>query len=356
MKLALLLLAGLTAEAAEFAVARPGYRYEFPRDDYSHPAFRTEWWYYTGNLRAPGGRRFGFELTFFRQAVKAAPASGVWEPRDLYVAHLALSDVGGRRFLHAERINRAGPGLAGTDAARRLVWNGNWQAGPDSLRAVAAQFQLDLKLDRRKPPAMHGEGGVYKKGAGDGVASHYISYPRIRATGWLELEGRRYGVEGLAWMDHEFFTCEMEAGQVGWDWMMAHLNNGADLMLLRLRREDGRVDPHSGGSYIDPAGNVRRLRSGDFTMEPLDSWKSPSTNASYPLRWRIRIPALAIALVVSTHLENQELVSASGYTPTYWEGTVDCQGSLGSRPLGGEGYLELTGYARRVRLAGEFPR
>ena len=356
MRLLLAFLAVAAAQAADFAAARPGYRFEFPRDDYAHPDFRTEWWYYTGNLRAPGGRRFGFELTFFRQAVKPEPAASAWQPRDLYLAHLALSDIEGGRFIHEERVNRAGPGLAGADAGRQLVWNGNWQAGPDSLRAVTAQLRIDLKLERLKPPAIHGDGGVYRKGAGAAAASHYVSYPRIRLKGRLELEEKAYEVEGLAWMDHEFFSHELEAGQVGWDWMMAHLDNGADLMLFRLRREGGGTDPNSGGSYIDAAGGIRRIRSGDFTMEPLHVWRSPATNASYPLRWRIRIPSLSIDLLVSTTLANQELVSRKGYTPTYWEGAVDYKGLLGGTPLRGEGYLELTGYAQRVRLGGDVPR
>ena len=79
---------------AQYQQALPGYSYEFPRDHFDHPDYKTEWWYYTGNLKAADGHRFGFELTFFRQGVKpCGGAQGDWDVRDLYLAHLALSDI-----------------------------------------------------------------------------------------------------------------------------------------------------------------------------------------------------------------------------------------------------------------------
>src|SRR6266446_822953 len=114
--------------AAQYRTALPGYRFEFPRDFFNHPDFQTEWWYYTGNLKSADGHRFGFELTFFRQAFIRDPAeTAAWDLRDLYLAHLALSDLDGHRFYHAERINRTGPGIAGVSATSGRIWNGNWQ-------------------------------------------------------------------------------------------------------------------------------------------------------------------------------------------------------------------------------------
>src|SRR5436853_6835395 len=111
--------------SAQYRTALPGYRYEFPRDHFNHPDYQTEWWYYTGNLKAADGRRFGFELTFFRQGVdRESSQPGAWDLRDLYFAHLALSDLNGGKFLHAERTNRAGPGIAGTSEAEGAIWNG----------------------------------------------------------------------------------------------------------------------------------------------------------------------------------------------------------------------------------------
>src|SRR5579862_905516 len=100
-----------------YRLALPNYKFEFPRDHFDHPEFQTEWWYYTGNLRTAEGRRFGFELTFFRRGVdrSQSAASSVWDVQDVWMAHLALSDIEGGQFLHTERLNRSGPGVAGAD-------------------------------------------------------------------------------------------------------------------------------------------------------------------------------------------------------------------------------------------------
>ena len=310
-----------------FAVAKPGYRYEFPRDHYAHPEFRTEWWYWTGNLRDSAGRRFGFELTFFRQAVneKNRTPRDPWDVTDLYLAHLALSDVATGRFHHAERLNRAGPGLAGA------MWNGNWRASLTQLDAVHEAFHLQLTFSTSKPPVIHGVNGVSQKAAGEGHASHYISFTRLETRGTLTLEGRKFELEGSAWMDHEFFTHQLEPDQAGWDWMSIQLDDRRELMLFRLRRKDGSTDPYSAGTFIDAAGRARHLGVGDFTMTPTgERWNN------YPVAWRVEVPSLGLRLDASTPMRNQEL----GGELKYWEGAMDFSGTAK-----GVGYLEMTGYA-----------
>ena len=347
--LALLAATALAAPPPEFAVARPGYRYQFPRDHYAHPEFRTEWWYWTGNLRDAAGRRFGFELTFFRQAATARPVipSGTWDPTEIYLAHLTLSDIQGRRFHHFERVNRAGPGLAGVDAARDRIWNGNWEAGLDRLRAVAETFRLDLRTTSAKPPVIHGIGGISQKAAGEGRASHYISFTRLEVTGTVHLQGREFQVEGTAWMDHEFFTHQLEPEQTGWDWMSIQLDSGTELMLFRLRRRDGSLDPFSAGTFVDLKGNARHLTAAEFRLDPVGDTK---WRGLYPLRWRVEVPAIGLTLEATTPLDNQELVSQSSMTPTYWEGAMDFEGTAAGRRVTGVGYLEMTGYDKPVKL------
>jgi predicted secreted hydrolase len=343
----------LTARAADYEIARPGYRYQFPRDHFNHPGYQTEWWYYTGNLKTKEGRRFGFELTFFRRAVaRRAGHASPWQLDDLYVAHLALSDVAAGRFYYEERINRAGPGLAGASLDEKRVWNGNWcvrwNGEIQSLQAVSHTFTLTLELTPKKPPVIHGRDGVSRKGAGEGQASHYISYTRLAASGSLELRGQRYSLAGSAWMDHEFFTNQLDESQAGWDWMSIQLDNGADLMLFRLRRKDGSIDRFSAGTYIDPKGGARYLSSTDFVMEPGETWQSSASSASYPVRWRVRVAPLTLVLDASTPMRNQELVGKGKYAPTYWEGVMDYSGTLGTANVKGVGYLEMTGYDRPV--------
>jgi predicted secreted hydrolase len=349
---AIALAVALVAQAADFRTALPGYRFEFPRDHFAHPEFQTEWWYWTGNLLDSTGRRFGFELTFFRRAVTAQPTqpTGTWDITDLYLAHLTLSDIEGRRFHHYERLNRAGPGLAGADAAEGRIWNGNWSAGIEGLHAVTEAFGLELRLKPKKPPVIHGVNGVSQKAPGVGRASHYISFTRLEAVGELALGGRTFTVSGTAWMDHEYFTHQLEPDQVGWDWLSIQLEDGSELMLFRLRRRGGSVDPFSAGTYVDPGGASRHLTAREFRIEPLagSEWRSSATGARYPLRWRIAVPALGLRLEASTPLESQELASRDRVSPSYWEGAMDYMGTRGGKPVRGVGYLEMTGYHRPV--------
>ncbi|MFN7924913.1 MAG: lipocalin-like domain-containing protein [Bryobacteraceae bacterium] len=328
-----------------FALAKPGYQYRFPHDHFSHPEFRTEWWYWTGNLTDPAGRRFGFELTFFRQALsEERRAKSAWDPTDLYMAHLTLSDIQEKRFLHFERINRAGPGLAGVDEQKGRIWNGNWEAGLGYARAVSDAFRFEFKFTSKKPPVVHGVDGVSQKADGPGRASHYISFTRLMTEGKLVLGEREFQVKGSAWMDHEFFTHQLEREQTGWDWMSIQLDNGSELMLYRIRRSDGTVDPHSAGTYVDAAGNARHLNATDFLMTPGRTWKR------YPVAWQILVPSLDIELNAVTQLEDQELVAKSRFSPSYWEGAVDYAGFSDHKVVGGVGYLEMTGYDRPVRF------
>jgi predicted secreted hydrolase len=351
---ALLLLLPL---AAQYRTALPGYRYEFPRDHFSHPDFQTEWWYYTGNVKSPDGRRFGFELTFFRQAVSRDPAkTGVWDLKDLYLAHLALSDLDGGKFYHSERTNRSGPGIAGASESRGRVWNGNWQiqweAGDQELQAIDERFELHLNMHSEKPPVIHGENGVSQKAAGPGRASHYISVTLLTTSGSIGLGGKKFSVAGTSWMDHEFFTNQLDSSQAGWDWLSLQLADNTELMLFHIRHKDGSMDPYAAGTYVDAQGKATHLRADDFTLQPLaEKWTSPLTRAAYPVRWKIAVPKLAIELEANTALESQELAGNSKLVHSYWEGAIVLSGRKNAQALAGVGYLEMTGYDRSVQLA-----
>lgn len=341
----LALLFPLAASEPSWRPALPGYRYEFPRDHFSHPDFRTEWWYYTGNLRAENGHRYGFELVFFRQGARrgATDNPSAWRVDDVYLAHLALTDIDAGKFRNFQRLNRAGPGLAGARFEDRRVWNGNWEArwrddGSQALAAVAEGIHLNLQLTPAKPPVIHGENGVSQKSGGAGKASHYVSFSRLLVDG--KLNGA--SVRGTAWMDHEWFSHQLEQDQVGWDWFSAQFEDGTELMLFQLRRKDGAIDPWSAGTYVDSQGRARILKRADFRLEPLEGWTSPKTGGRYPVRWRVSVPTLGIAVECAARLREQELVSRSGAGTTYWEGAVTYSGTRS-----GVGYLEMTGYAGR---------
>jgi len=320
--------------------ALPGYVYQFPRDHFEHQEFRTEWWYYTGNVVDARGQRFGFELVFFRQGVaRGAESRSAWAVRDLYLAHAALTDAAGRKFSYQERVNRAGPGLAGASRIGKRVWNGNWslQWGPkDSqvMDAVADEFRFHLELEPETGPVIHGENGVSQKAEGAGMASHYVSFPRLKVRG----EINSGTVTGQAWMDHEWFSNRLGEGQTGWDWFSVQLDNHTELMLGQLRRSDGTVDPHSSGTFIDAAGRARHLRNTEFTLTP------GARFGKYPVEWRVRVPSLGVDLNCRPVLKDQQLKPAAG-GPGYWEGAVDYSGTHK-----GAGYLEMTGYDGGVPL------
>lgn len=347
----LLILLLASPALAQFQSAAPGYRYEFPRDFFNHPKFQTEWWYYTGNLRAANGHEFGFELTFFRFGISPHPQSP-WSANTVYMAHFALSDLTGGHFVYRERFNRAGPGFAGIDADRRLVWNGNWkvqwQGNTQDLQAMADTFMLNLQMNSLKPPVINGRDGVSRKGPGPGEASHYFSLTRLASRGTVTWEGKSYKVSGSAWMDHEFFTAPPESNLAGWDWLCLQLDNDTEFMFYRLRLKSGGVSPYSSGTYVDAQGRSRFLSHEDFTLIPGAVWTSPRTHARYPIIWRIQAPGLHLKLQVRTPLDSQELVSQNALAPSYWEGAIRVAGEDSGKPVHGVGYLEMTGYAHPI--------
>ena len=329
----------LLGSGFQYREALPGYSYQFPRDHFEHQDFRTEWWYYTGNVTSARGERFGFELVFFRQGERHdVPGQSAWDVQDLYLAHAALSDAHGKKFSYEERLNRPGPGVAGASFEKHRIWNGNWSANwngqNQTLDAVTEHFRFHLQLTPAKPFVIQGENGVSQKAEGKGRASHYVSFPRLQVSGTINSSR----VSGTAWMDHEWFTEQLAPDQLGWDWFSIQLDNHTELMLFELRRKDGSIDPYSSGTFINAAGRAKHLRRENFTLEALARWHK------YPIAWHVKIPSLNIDLTSHAVLDNQELRAKQG-GPSYWEGAVDFSGSQH-----GVGYIEMTGYEGQVRF------
>jgi predicted secreted hydrolase len=326
----------------------------FPRDHGPHPEFRQEWWYFTGNLEAADGARFGFELTFFRVALAAqgAPASAAaagqtsdWRTRQIYVAHFAITDVARGRFRSAQRLERDALGLAGAQGAPLEVWVDDWSlsAAGDAgrWRASAAEpgYGLELELTPLGPPILNGDAGLSVKAAVSGDATYYYSIPRVAATGRIVRDGHEIPVKGLAWFDREWGSGGLGPNEVGWDWFGLQLGDGSALMFYVLRDRGGGRDPHSAGTWVDAAGRSRALSSDEVQIEVTRHWASPH-QVRYPSRWHILIPALALDAEVVPVLPSQELDT----TPRYWEGAVDVNGQRAGQPLRGRGYVELVGY------------
>jgi len=346
----LLAAAVLCGDAAEYRRAVPGFRYAFPRDHGAHPDFRTEWWYYTGHLTAEDGRRFGYQLTFFRSAVEQKGANpSKWAAKNVYLAHFAVSDVNGRKLTLLERVSRDALGDAGSETKDLRVWIRDWEADMDGqvhrLRVQQAGLGIDLRLESAKPLVIHGKDGISQKAAGAGYASHYYSFTRLKTAGTLEFDGRALKVTGQSWMDHEFGSSQLRDYQVGWDWFSLQLDNQVEVMLYVLRHRDGQIDPYSSGTLVHPDGRAEPLRLEDFTIEVLERWKSPRSPGVYPARWRIKIPRARVEVTVTPLFPDQELDTAKSTRVIYWEGASRVEGAMAGKPVRGDGYVEMTGYA-----------
>jgi len=331
-----------------FAVPQRGHEFSFPRDHGSHPEFKLEWWYLTGHLFAKDGRRFGYQATFFRSA---APDRST----QIYLAHMAVIDPKSGKFYYQERLNREG---WDADAAIGAldVRNGPWSLRMiDSASArmelhggVRADVLFELSLAPAKPLVVFGEDGVSRKGAEPTAASYYLTFPRLRTEGMLTLAGEKIAVTGETWMDHEISSSQLGANQVGWDWAGIQFSDGREIMFYRLRLRDGTADPASSLTWVDSAGHTKKTA---FKWEVVASWKSPSTGAVYPSSVRITTTDPATQHETSFILEplaqNQELAGRLGGIP-YWEGACRVLAADG-REIG-SAYLELTGYAKDLKL------
>ncbi|HBH86743.1 MAG TPA: carotenoid 1,2-hydratase [Syntrophaceae bacterium] len=330
--------------------------WHFPKDHGAHPDYRTEWWYFTGNLVGEKSNRYGYQLTFFRQGIQTERKNrrNAWSIHDVYLAHFAISDVGNGSFWFSEQVSRPGPGLAGASTHGMDVWCLNWRArmknGRVLLDAKHGGTYLRLELIPRKPVVLHGENGLSRKGPLGGQATYYYSFTDLETKGILKTEKMSdpVNVTGKSWFDQEFGSHQLSAEQVGWDWFSLHLSDGRDLMIYMLRRKDGTVEPSSSGTLVEKNGRARHLKLQDIDIKPLAHWKSPASGGLYPSRWQIRIPPADISLVFSTTITNQELDTAGSTGVIYYEGTVSGKGTSSHKPLTSEGYVEMTGYAGSI--------
>jgi len=360
-----------SGDTTGYARAREPRRFSFPKDHGPHPGFKTEWWYVTGNLDTPKGRHLGYQFTIFRIAM-APPDSGRaplqpastggadtsasgWRTDQFYMAHLAVSDVRGERHYDFERFARGAAGLAGARAEPFRVWTEGWQmAEPDSagdadifpLRLTAQaggsngekSVALDLRLTSAKEKVLQGERGLSQKGPGAGNASFYYSFTRLPTEGTVAAGGDTLRVRGPSWMDREWSTSALGKEQAGWDWFALQLSGGRELMYYQLRQKGGAPSAYSEGVLVGPRGEVTHLTREDVALDVLEQWTAES-GATYPAKWRLRVPSENLDLTVTPYFENQVMNTSV----RYWEGAVRVEGSAGGS-ASGSGYVELTGY------------
>ena len=348
-----------------FVIPQPGRHFVFPRDYGSHPDFAIEWWYVTGHLTAKDDQRFGFQATFFRRALKPpgetnSEASAAFGNHQLYLAHMALTEIAAGQFHYQERLNRDGwNAFASTNTTD--VRNGNWSLRllPEKSGApvgnvfelhgtIGANIAFALNLTPKTPLVIFGTNGVSRKAADPTASSHYLTFPRLATAGTLTLGDTNLSVTGEAWMDHEFSSSQLGTGQVGWDWLSLQLFDGRELMAYRMRRTDGSTDPFSTVAWIDRQGKVRQIGPDKFKWTALKPWRSPKTGADYPALVRLEAvnpnTGKSEVFIIEPDVADQELAGGGG---AYWEGA--CQVLDGNQKPIGRAYMELTGYGQSLK-------
>ncbi|MEZ4729034.1 MAG: lipocalin-like domain-containing protein [Caldilineaceae bacterium] len=355
-------VASLSGPADEaFARAYEPIDFVFPRDHGAHPAYRTEWWYYTGNLADGNGNQYGYQLTFFRSALTPdqPERDSDLATNQIYMAHFAVTDGTANEHQSVERFSRGAGGLAGaTGDPTYAVWLEDWsvrevEPGVTRLQASTAgeggMVALDLTLRETMPPVLHGSQGLSQKGPETGNASYYYSLVQLDTTGTVTSRGETLTVTGVSWMDHEFGTSALSANAVGWDWFSVQLENGAVLMFAQVRTADGGVIPQFEGTYVTADGAHHTITAGDLTLTALDQWTSPRTGFTYPSGWQVELPDFDITLTVEPLIAEQEMEVSF----VYWEGAVTITGAIAEEAVRGVGYVELTGYGDQ---AGQYQR
>jgi len=334
--------------AGDYPQVRAGTLLQFPRDHGSHPQFRNEWWYITGWLRTQEGRELGVQVTFFRNRPRVAEGvASRFAPEQLLFAHAALSDPGAGKLHHDQRAARAGFGLAEAQEGRTDVTIEDWSlktSGTAYAAEVAARdFGYRLRFEPTQAPLLQGERGVSRKGPLAGQASYYYSLPHLAVTGSVRIQGEERQVSGEAWLDHEWSSEPLAEGAVGWDWVGINLEGGGALMAFRIRSRDG-GSFFAGGSLRGADGRVRILKPAEVRFSTLRSWRSPRTDAEYPVS--VRVDAGPLSLELDPLMDDQELDARASTGTVYWEGAVRAKGDKAA----GRGYLELTGYVKPLKL------
>ena len=310
----------------------------FPRDHGAHLEAPVEWWYYTGHLRDPVGREYGFQLTFFRV-------------REMHFAHFAWSDAARKSFRYEEKSHLGLPGIASAAVGRLAVANEDWSAeesgGTHRLHAAGHGWDLSLDLKALKAPVVHGDNGLTRKGPGANEYSRYVSITRLSATGTMRNGPDSNSLSGTAWFDHEWGPGILPAEAEGWDWFALQLDDGSELMLYRMRARRGGSTAFSAGTFIPAAGEPRIIVWPDVALAETASWRSPRSGARYPARWVLTVGSLDLKVTIEPSIPDQELVTEQSTGVTYWEGACRVKGTRQGRPIAGRAYAELTGYARR---------
>lgn len=336
----------------DFSKAVEKRKFIFPDDHGPHFDFRTEWWYFTGNLTSDDNRKFGYQFTIFRTALSKQKneRNSKWNSNQIYMAHFAVTDIDENKFFFDERFSREGNNLSGAQINPFKVWVEDWQITQTesrtkyelptiSIKAKTDKMEINFTLEAIKPFVLQGDEGLSQKGKQPGNASYYYSYTRLKTDGKIILSGQEFSVRGFSWMDREWSTSALSEDQKGWDWFALQLEDNTEIMYYQMRKKDGTADVFSKGVFVDEKGASQLITKDSVVLKVTDYWLSP-TGEKYPSGWNLQIPSKEINLKITPAVKNQLMDVAV----RYWEGSVKIEGTKNGNRVNGRGYVELTGY------------
>ena len=319
--------------------------WDFPSDYGPHPAFNTEWWYFTGHLTDGDKNLYGFQVTFFRYGLKTVDNSkSPFNAPHLYTAHFALTDSKNNKFYHDEAYGRQSLGLVKSPPNTLDLQVKDWKLSHNGqtfeINLATTKGTLQLSLSPTKKRIFHGDKGISFKSADKQSFSHYYSHTRLKGTGSFQSpEGRLSFTEASAWMDREIFNTLLTSEKTGWYWFAIQLDNNSEVMLFSVN-SDG--ESYYSGTLIDKDGNTTPIAPSDISISPEAFWKSPESGNRYATQWTISILENAtvgypaFTYTVDAVMQNQELQVKYPFTLFYWEGQ-----SLVTGTHTGKAYVEI---------------
>ena len=333
-----------------YARAIEARQFSFPDDHASHPDFRNEWWYFTGNLETATGHEFGYQVTLFRIAItpKKTPRTSHWSARHVWMGHVALTDISNQKYYNEQRFARDATGLAGFQQQPFKVWLEDWQITaakkgdsgdfPWNIKVKHTDFTLNLKVLPAKKIILQGDKGLSQKSAAKGSASYYYSISHMQTSGQITIAGKQHKVTGKSWLDREWSTSALGKDQAGWDWFSLQFNEGIELMYYQIRKKTGDIDAYSRGKLIMSDGSTTDIHPKGIQLTPLKTWTSPQ-GRKYPIAWQMRLQSSSKSWRIEARVDDQEMIGSIHY----WEGAVQIVDES-THQIVGKGYLEMTGY------------
>jgi predicted secreted hydrolase len=308
-----------------------------PTDAAAHASAHNEWWYVVGHLHS-GSHTFGYELTIFKFLNVKAPGSSV--PVTLYRTDTAITDETANKFY--QHVAYYFPQSAHLSANAMNVRVGTAAiSGPSSHIALASALPgstgaVRLSMASKRAPMYVGGRGYLPFG---NQFTYYYSLTDLTTRGTISVQGKRYTVSGVSWLDHQWGNWSWTSIK-GWTWMALHLSNGVQLSIFDFRSTGRRV---RAASVITPDGKTHTYRP--VTIASTGTWRSPHTGGTYPSGWVVRVPGLHATFHIQPAVRDQELAVPRQNRGSYWEGSGRLTGTVRRKHVTGLTYTELTGYA-----------